>query len=250
MARVTTFRALLCYLIGLMALLCVPTASAAGASNEATLTVKQTIGGGPTGSDDSFSYRLTGSAGAPMPTGSDGSGYTFSLTGDTQTGIVIDLTAPPGTYDYTLACTTGTKPGYTPDTHTYTIRVYVLANQTHTLVVKDQNGDKTNGMAYHHTWTGSSNSPTNPTETASPTETVNPTGSVKPTGTVAPTGTVRPTGSVAPTGSVGPTATTDPDRLAFTGFDDWRIVSLALALVATGLAILIARRRKSTTFGR
>jgi hypothetical protein len=76
---------------------------------------------------DSFDYVLTASdANAPMPDGSTGRTYAFSLTGDGSTTIDIDCaSAAPGKYTYRLADASDHVDGYTYETRVYVMTLYV-----------------------------------------------------------------------------------------------------------------------------
>ena len=129
--------------------------SAAAETQHVTLTVGQvitSIGLTPPPAE-TFTYRLTPkTANAPMPRGSDATGYTFTITGTSQASIgPLDFDwAQEDTYE--LTCTTATKAGFTVDTQVFTIDVYVLNNQPSITVVHESDGTKTD-LSFTHRYT-------------------------------------------------------------------------------------------------
>ena len=129
--------------------------SAAAETQHVTLTVGQVIAssGLTPPPAETFMYQLTPkTANAPMPRGSDATGYTFSITGTSQASI------GPLDFDwaqvdsYELTCITASKTGFTVDTQVFTIDVYVLNNQPYITVVHESDGTKTD-LSFTHRYT-------------------------------------------------------------------------------------------------
>lgn len=101
------------------------------AAGNAVIPVRQTLtvaSGSESPGDQSCSYTLRAEhAGDPMPSGSSGSEYTFTITGtnDHSVGPITTYSAP-GVYSYTLRQTAGTAAHYSYDTRVYHISVYVV----------------------------------------------------------------------------------------------------------------------------
>lgn len=84
---------------------------------------------------DSFHYRLTADDSAPIPEGSSGGAYDFSLAGDTEGVLKLNIPfAKPGSYYYTIKSHENSpKKGYTYETKVYNVQV-VIINGTDGLV--------------------------------------------------------------------------------------------------------------------
>ena len=84
---------------------------------------------------DTFHYRLTADDSAPMPEGSSGGSYDFSLNGDTEGVLKLDIPfAKPGSYYYTIKShETSPKKGYTYESKDYKVQ-FVIINGTSGLV--------------------------------------------------------------------------------------------------------------------
>jgi len=207
-------------------------------------------------SNDYFSYKVEPVDGAPAPAGSEKGVYYFSVKakpGKTTTGNVeLSMTFPsPGEYKYKVSSYVPKKAdGFTYDSHTYTLHVYVQNNDNgglKTATVSGEDGYKSGVMEFTSGYKAASvpGSRTRPTTT--------PTGDgttpapaargAAPAPAVAPDGTVLPEEeppAAEPTpienivNDVVPKA--DPDQ------DYWALLNL-LAAVATVLtsAILVVR---------
>ena len=77
---------------------------------------------------DSFNYRLTADDSAPMPEGSSGGSYDFSLAGDTKGVLKLDISfAKPGYYYYTVKShEKSSKKGYTYESKVYKVMVMIV----------------------------------------------------------------------------------------------------------------------------
>jgi hypothetical protein len=157
------------------------TAHAAVETNRATLVVSQTFSGaGSTDTGATFTYRLRAGGDAPrydtsyhdasypMPQGSGGQGYDFSLTGNTTQSLTIDFAgASPGIYTYWIDHVTGAQTGYSYDTTRYVIEVYLMGDRTATPYPAVVDGGKLGGegvMMYNHTYTATPPIPQDPTD--------------------------------------------------------------------------------------
>ncbi len=144
---------------------------AASLVKDATLTVKQTVTGSPNGTSEKFEYELKAlTTGAPMPVGSSGDSYRFTLNGNESKDLVITYDTVD-TYKYQLSqVVTSDKKDY--DRQVYTIENYVLQNGNDDIIirtgVKRSDGNKApelnftirhskpSGGSHHH---GSSSDP-------------------------------------------------------------------------------------------
>ena len=136
---------------------------AASLVKDATLTVKQTVTGSPNGTSEKFEYELKAlTTGAPMPVGSSGDSYRFTLNGNESKDLVITYDTVD-TYKYQLSqVVTSDKKDY--DRQVYTIENYVLQNGNDDIIirtgVKRSDGNKAPelnfGGSHHH---GSSSDP-------------------------------------------------------------------------------------------
>lgn len=110
-------------------------ADAAGVTKDATLTVKQTVEGAANGTSEVFEYELKAVVtGSPMPEGSTGDSYRFTLTGNESKDLVITYDKAD-TYTYQLSQVIGSeKKDY--NRQVYTIENYVLQNGSSDLLIK------------------------------------------------------------------------------------------------------------------
>lgn len=77
---------------------------------------------------DTFHYRLTADSSAPMPSGTAGGAYDFSLAGDTKGVLKLDISyAKPGYYDYTIRSNERSpRAGYTYESKVYKVMVMIV----------------------------------------------------------------------------------------------------------------------------
>ncbi|MDR2610906.1 MAG: hypothetical protein LBC58_05565 [Clostridiales Family XIII bacterium] len=110
-----------------------------------------------------FSYRLTRNSPAyPLPAGSSAEAYSFTLTGTVETGLPPLTFTAPGAYIYELAHTTAARPGYTYDTVTYRIYIYVRSNLAVSMIVRGPGGSKASGINFSHSYTPAPPLPSEP----------------------------------------------------------------------------------------
>ena len=146
---------------------------AANLVKDATLTVKQTVTGTSNGTSEKFEYELKAlTPGAPMPGGSSGDSYRFTLNGNESKDLVITYNTVD-TYKYQLSqVVTSDKKDY--DKQVYTIENYVLQNGNDDIIirtgVKRSDGNKApelkftirhpkpSGGSHHHGSSSSSDS--------------------------------------------------------------------------------------------
>ena len=108
---------------------------AASLEKDATLTVKQTVTGTSNGTSEKFEYELKAlTPGAPMPGGSSGDSYRFTLNGNESKDLVITYDTVD-TYKYQLSqVVTSDKKDY--DKQVYTIENYVLQNGNDDIIIR------------------------------------------------------------------------------------------------------------------
>jgi len=152
-------------LLGSAALGASPTAQAAGTMTT-TLSVEQTFTTMPAAlsptPDASFTYRLTPSAGAPLPAGAGGSDYRFTITG-TAAVTLGPITFPAaGQYDYTLACLPDGRAGYVDDPRVYTIKIDVLPGQAPLVIAYQADGDKVPALTFAQSYQSAVTAPPPP----------------------------------------------------------------------------------------
>lgn len=146
---------------------------AANLVKDATLTVKQTVTGTSNGTSEKFEYELKAlTPGIPMPEGSSGDSYRFTLNGNESKDLVITYDTVD-TYKYQLSqVVTSDKKDY--DKQVYTIENYVLQNGNDDIIirtgVKRSDGNKApelkftishpkpSGGSHHHGSSSSSDS--------------------------------------------------------------------------------------------
>lgn len=117
-----------CMLLVILIPLVFPRAAQAASTDDVTLTVEQVFTK-PEGSQaaDSFKYTLTAlESGNPMPPGSSGTTFSFTISGNDSVDLGTITYSMTGTYSYEIRQTVETKQaGYTCDMQVYTVRVYV-----------------------------------------------------------------------------------------------------------------------------
>lgn len=131
------------------------TAYAAPASLPVTLTVEQEFTKPASSSAaDAFTYKLTANeAGSPMPSGSSGGEYSFTIDG-TDTVSVGPITYDhAGVYTYELKqVIAAEKTGYTYDKQVYTVKVYIKNGsaglEQEILVAQKDDGSKVSGVKF------------------------------------------------------------------------------------------------------
>ena len=108
---------------------------AANLVKDATLTVKQTVTGTSNGTSEKFEYELKAlTPGAPMPGGSSGDSYRFTLNGNESKDLVITYNTVD-TYKYQLSqVVTSDKKDY--DKQVYTIENFVLQNGNDDIIIR------------------------------------------------------------------------------------------------------------------
>ena len=130
------------------------TAYAAPASLPVTLTVEQEFTKPASSSAaEAFTYKLTANeAGSPLPSGSSGGEYSFTIDGtDTASvGITYDHA---GVYTYELKqVIAAEKTGYTYDKQVYTVKVYIKNGsaglEQEILVAQKDDGSKVSGVKF------------------------------------------------------------------------------------------------------
>jgi len=114
---------------------------------------------------DTFTFRLTADdPTTPLPAGSNSTGYTFNIAGNTTATVGPIAYSKPGVYNYHLHCVNPKPADSTADTTVYAINVYVDANLDAVTVVTSTSGDKQNAVLFTQSLpqTGSSQSGDNP----------------------------------------------------------------------------------------
>ena len=114
-------------------------------THDATLDVKQVFFNHTStpNIDETFSYRLIpDDPSNPLPAGSDASGYTFAITGNSTVPLGPIYFSKVGVYSYQLKCVTPVRAGYTNDPEVYTITFYITNDQTPLVIVQLADGDK------------------------------------------------------------------------------------------------------------
>ena len=134
------------------------TASAAPSAISVTLTVEQTFTmSEKSATDDTFTYQVTAlETGSPMPSGSVGGAYTFTIdgTGDAAVGA-IDFTHA-GVYRYEVRQVIASpKTGYAYDGQVYAVSIYVKNTGTGLageVIVQNSDGDKVGNLRFENTY--------------------------------------------------------------------------------------------------
>jgi len=169
----------------LLALVCLISALPGAAvyaveAGEATLLVRQTFDREGTPPSEVFTYRLVPrAAAAPMPLGSNASGFTLTITGLGEQEIGPITFPLAGVFTYELQSVTADRSGYTIDRRVYTIEIYVTESLEVVVIYRD--GDvKVSELLFAHSYRSL---PTNPTPAPPPTLTPTP---QRPTTTPSP----------------------------------------------------------------
>ena len=117
----------------LLVLLAAPaSAQAAGTSDTLSaypVTVEEKVTGDTPGSQNTFVFTLTAaSTGAPLPT----NGTELSITGSGSADYTFDLSSarPGDIYEYTVRQQSAGADNYTQDTSEYTVRIYIVRNDS------------------------------------------------------------------------------------------------------------------------
>lgn len=130
-------------------------ASAASASFSVTLTVEQEFTDSASASpSDIFTYQLTANeTGNPMPSGSSGGEYTFTIDGSGSVSVGPIIYDHAGVYTYELGqVITLEDTGYTYDMQTYTVKVYIKNGsgglEQEVIIVQNADGEKVSGIRF------------------------------------------------------------------------------------------------------
>jgi len=132
------------------------TTYAAPGSNPVTMVVEQTFTE-PTSSSaaDTFTYKLTAKeTGNPMPSGSVGDVYTFTIcgTGSVNAGPISFIQT--GIYNYEIEqYIASPKTGYTYDAQVYTVTVYIDYAKNAVVIIQKQDGAKTGSIKFANKYT-------------------------------------------------------------------------------------------------
>jgi len=119
-----------------------------------TLTVRQIISNASPSAThrDTFSYSLTPKRSSnPMPAGSDANSYDFTIAGNDERSIGPISFSEAGVYDYDITHTDDSRPGYTSDYETYSLKVYVDSDLSTTIIARKDDGSKAGNISYKHT---------------------------------------------------------------------------------------------------
>jgi len=102
--------------------------------------------------DDTFTYILKPLDGfCPMPQGSTGEGYTFSITGTDSAEIKLSDYSQQGLYRYEMYQVIGSnEPGCTYDTCVYLIEIHVGMDLGSEVVLLNQSGEKEIGILFEN----------------------------------------------------------------------------------------------------
>lgn len=129
------------------------------ASEAASLTVEQTFKSSTASASGKFNYQLKPiDAGSPMPAGSNGKVYEFSLTGNGAKKTIELSFTTVGTYNYEIKqlIPTGSANGYVYDKQVYIATVYVKnavsGGLTTELVVGKSGGEKIDKIVFSNTY--------------------------------------------------------------------------------------------------
>lgn len=144
--RAAAFALLVCLLtLGLF-----QTANAAPASANVTFTVDQAFSQPAASSAaDTFTYELRPLAASnPMPAGSAGGTYTFSISGNGSASIGPMSYTSTGTYGYELRQAPASLQGYTYDGEVYTVQVYVTSATRADVVIYRSDGSKSSDAKF------------------------------------------------------------------------------------------------------
>ena len=138
----------------LMMLAALAPMAAEASDGQLRLTVEQTFTSSSASVDNVFTYRLKGQgAGTPMPSGSTGEGYTFTIAGSHSIEIGPMVYDKASIYRYELYQVIAAElPGYTYDTRVYTLEVYVDAWRNVELVVWNRDGTKAEKIRFENAY--------------------------------------------------------------------------------------------------
>lgn len=124
-------------------------------SNTVTLAVEQTFTKPASSSAaNAFTYKLTAKeTGNPMPSGSSGSVYTFTISGTGSVNIFSISFTQTGIYDYEIEqYVASPQTGYTYDAQVYTIAVYIDPALQADVIIKKQDGKKTESIVFENNY--------------------------------------------------------------------------------------------------
>lgn len=148
-------QALFCLLVLSVTLCFARPAFAAPAANPLALSVVQgfTVQDGEPASD-TFSYRLTAvTPGAPMPAGSTGGSYSFTVSGTNSRTLPPVPFTQVGAYTYEIAPVIDQRAeGYTYDEQVYSLSVYVDDDLDTEIVIGKADGTKTQAVRFENSF--------------------------------------------------------------------------------------------------
>lgn len=196
-------------------------------------------------------YRLTAEGEAPMPGGTKGGEYGFSMTGNTSDAIAITYEYV-GEYHYLLerVSADGMEEGsYLSSLQSAAIAVYVTETESGSeekvlayVIEPAQDAEKKTDLEFTYTWERPAVTPTvTPTPTATPTPTMTPTPTVtsKPTATPAPTATQKASsGTSSSTTTKSASATSTTSTAVKTG-DNTVILPYVILFALAGAVLVI-----------
>lgn len=148
-----------------MTVLSAQAAYAASGSNSVTLPVVQTFSKPDSSSaDGTFTYKLTAKeARNPMPSGSMGGVYTFTVSGTGSIEIGPISFTQPGTYHYeAMQSVTAPRTGYTYDMQIYTVTVYAGTDVETSVVIKKEDGSKADSIRFENQYAPLASDPSDP----------------------------------------------------------------------------------------
>jgi len=141
------------FMITMMLLLLTPMAVYA-MGGSCVLTVKQVFTASSGAADAVFNYMLRPlESGSPMPAGTEGLAYAFTITGNAGVDIGPISYSTPGEYRYELFQVIGAeRSGYEYDGRVYTIEVYVDEALGVDVVVLNENGEKEGEITFQNAY--------------------------------------------------------------------------------------------------
>jgi len=174
-ARTALFKKAICFISAfLCVLISAAPASAAplkatAPSNPFSLKVEQIISASADSENPTYTYRLKPyERSAPMPEGSTGDGYEFTITGNSSIYIGQFSYKNQGVYRYDLSKVTDKcKPGHMHIKRKYTIDVYVTEDLSTGVVVLNEDGTKAETLLFESSYEDLSG-PAEPDKPASP----------------------------------------------------------------------------------
>ena len=101
-------------------------------------------------SEDFVYWLYAADASNPMPAGTSGGHYAFSLHGDETLNAATITFYTPGVYTYYLSCIISAVPDYSYDRQVYTIDVHVFDDFETIIIIKNGLGEKTEGVVFSH----------------------------------------------------------------------------------------------------